>query len=102
MPKARIIDIAIKRITSNCETMRHGKTQQERHVGYRLKVVRDRGFYRSAVETGLLAHPGRARPPSAPDYESHAVGLGRNELGTLLIAASLGAAAEHALIPCSL
>jgi len=32
------------------------------------------------------------------DYESHAIGLDRNEVGALLVAASLGAAAEHALI----
>ncbi len=32
------------------------------------------------------------------DYESHAVGLDRNELGALLVAAGPGPAAEHALI----
>ena len=32
------------------------------------------------------------------DYESHATGLDRNELGALLVAAGLGMAAEHALI----
>jgi integrase len=32
------------------------------------------------------------------DYESHATGLDRNELGSLLVAAGLGTAAEHALI----
>ena len=32
------------------------------------------------------------------DYESHAVGLDRNEIGALLVAAGLGAAAEHAFI----
>ena len=32
------------------------------------------------------------------DYESHATGLDRNELGAMLVAAGLGAAAEHALI----
>ncbi len=32
------------------------------------------------------------------DYESHAVGLDRNELGALLVAAGLGPPAEHALI----
>jgi integrase len=31
-------------------------------------------------------------------YESHAVALDRNELGTLLVAAGLGTAGEHALI----
>src|SRR5262249_56106588 len=32
------------------------------------------------------------------DYESHATGLDRNELGALLVAAGLGSPAEHALI----
>ena len=32
------------------------------------------------------------------DYESHATALDRNEVGALLVAAGLGAAAEHALI----
>jgi integrase/recombinase XerD len=32
------------------------------------------------------------------DYESHATGLDRNEVGALVVAAGLGTAAEHALI----
>jgi len=32
------------------------------------------------------------------DYESHATGLDRNEIGALLVAAGLGSAAEHALV----
>src|SRR6202022_3865017 len=32
------------------------------------------------------------------DYESHATGLDRNEVGALLVAAGLGPACEHALI----
>jgi integrase/recombinase XerD len=32
------------------------------------------------------------------DYESHAVGLDRNEVGALLVAAGLGGSAEHALM----
>jgi integrase/recombinase XerD len=57
------------------------------------------GFYRYAVEEDLLdrspaAHVRRPRL----DYESHAIGLDRNELGAILVAAGLGAAAEHALI----
>ena len=57
------------------------------------------GFYRYAVEEELLeyspaVHVRRARL----DYESHATGLDRNELGALLVAAGLGAAVEHALI----
>lgn len=32
------------------------------------------------------------------DYESHATGLDRNELGAILVAARLGMAGEHAMI----
>jgi integrase len=42
--------------------------------------------------------PGRSRPQARLDYESHATGLDRNELGALLVAAGLGQPAEHALI----
>ncbi len=57
------------------------------------------GFYRYAVEEDLLDHSPAAhvRRPRL-DYESHAVGLDRNELGALLVAAGLGSPAEHALI----
>jgi integrase/recombinase XerD len=57
------------------------------------------GFYRYAVEEELLEHSPAAhvRRPRV-DYESHAVALGRNELGALLVAAGLGQPTEHALI----
>jgi site-specific recombinase XerD len=57
------------------------------------------GFYRYAVEEELLDHSPAAhvRRPRT-DYESHAAGLDRNELGALLVAAGLGTAAEHALV----
>jgi integrase/recombinase XerD len=57
------------------------------------------GFYRYAVEEELLDHSPAAhvRRPRV-DYESHAIGLDRNELGALLVAAGLGPPAEHALI----
>ncbi len=57
------------------------------------------GFYRYAVEEELLEHSPAAhvRRPRL-DYESHAVGLDRNELGALLVAAGLGPPIEHALI----
>jgi integrase len=42
--------------------------------------------------------PGHPRPQARLDYESHAIGLDRNELGALLAAAGLGPLAEHALI----
>ena len=57
------------------------------------------GFYRYAVEEDLLDHSPAAhvRRPRL-DYESHAIGLDRNELGALLVAAGLGPPGEHALI----
>src|ERR1700756_5509699 len=57
------------------------------------------GLYKYAVEEELLDHSPAAhiRRPRL-DYESHAVGLDRNELGALLVAAGLGQPAEHALI----
>jgi integrase/recombinase XerD len=56
------------------------------------------GFYRYAVEEELLDHSPAAhvRRPRL-DYESHAAGLDRNELGALLVAAA-GSPSEHALI----
>jgi integrase/recombinase XerD len=57
------------------------------------------GFCRYAVEEELLDHSPavHVRRPRL-DYESHATGLDRNEIGALLVAAGLGPAAEHALI----
>ena len=51
------------------------------------------GFYRYADEEELLEHSPavHVRRPRL-DYESHATGLDRNELGALLVAAGLGAA----------
>jgi integrase/recombinase XerD len=59
------------------------------------------GLYKYAVEEELLDHSPAAhvRRPRL-DYESHAVGLDRNELGALLVAAGLGPVADHALIRC--
>ncbi len=91
----------------DCESRRvdraHCAEPLELHRAEHITVVRRlctiAGFYRYAEEKGLV--------PSSPavhvrrprlDYESHAVGLDRNEVGALLVAAGLGAAAEHALI----
>jgi integrase len=57
------------------------------------------GFYRYAEEEGLLGvspavHDRRPRL----DYESRVIGLDRNEVGALLVAAGLGPAIEHALM----
>ena len=56
-------------------------------------------FYRYAEEEGRIptspaVHVRRPRL----DYESHATGLDRNEVGALLVAAGLGGPQEHALI----
>jgi integrase/recombinase XerD len=51
------------------------------------------------VEEDLLDHSPAAHVPAARlDYESHATGLDRNEIGALLVAAGPGLPAEHALI----
>ena len=73
----------------------HGRARAT--IARRLCTVA--GFYRYAVEEDLLEHSPAAhvRRPRL-DYESHAVGLDRNEVGALLVAAGLGTAAEHALI----
>ncbi len=57
------------------------------------------GFYRYAEQEGLLERPPAAhvRRPRL-DYESHATGLDRNEVGALLVAAGLASAREHALV----
>jgi integrase/recombinase XerD len=59
----------------------------------------DRGLLPLAEEEGLIEHSPAAhvRRPRV-DMESHAVGLDRNELGALLVAAGLGGARDHALI----
>jgi site-specific recombinase XerD len=56
-------------------------------------------FYRYAEQEGLIrispaVHVRRPRL----DYESHAVGLDRNEVGALLVAAGLSGARDHALV----
>ena len=57
-------------------------------------------MYRYAVEEDLLDHSpaARVRRPRI-DYESRVTGLDRNEVGALLVAAGLGTAAEHAMVP---
>ncbi|MDP9402043.1 MAG: tyrosine-type recombinase/integrase [Actinomycetota bacterium] len=56
-------------------------------------------FYRYAEQEGLLVRSPavHVRRPRV-DYESHAVGLDRNEVGALLVAAGLSSARDHALI----
>ena len=57
------------------------------------------GLYRYAVEEELLDHSPAAhvRRPRL-DYDSHAIGLDRNEVGAFLVAAGLGHPVEHALV----
>jgi site-specific recombinase XerD len=57
------------------------------------------GFYRYAEQEGLIATSPAAhvRRPRL-DYESHAIGLDRNEVGAMLVAAGLANARDHALI----
>jgi site-specific recombinase XerD len=57
------------------------------------------GFYRYAEEEGLIERSPavHVRRPRL-DYESHATGLDRNELGAILVAAGLAGPRDHALI----
>ena len=73
----------------------HGRARST--IARRLCTVA--GLYRYAVEEDLLEHSPavHVRRPKQ-DYDSHAVGLDRNEVGALLVAAGLGAPLEHALI----
>jgi len=68
-------------------------------IGRRLSTVTS--FYRYASEEGVIEHSPAVhiRRPRL-DYESHAVGLDRNELGAFLVAAGLSSPRDHAL--CSL
>ena len=56
-------------------------------------------FYRYAEQEGLIAVSPAAhvRRPRL-DYESHATGLDRNEVGAMLVAAGLATARDHALM----
>jgi integrase/recombinase XerD len=56
-------------------------------------------FYRYAEQEALIAISPAAhvRRPRL-DYESHATGLDRNEVGAMLVAAGLAGARDHALI----
>jgi integrase/recombinase XerD len=57
------------------------------------------GFYRYAEQEGLLERSPavHVRRPRL-DYESHATGLDRNEVGALLVAAGLASPSDHALV----
>jgi integrase len=59
----------------------------------------DTCFYRYAEQEALIEHSPavHVRRPKM-DYESHAIGLDRNEIGAMLVAAGLAGARDHALI----
>ena len=75
----------------------------EAHGRARATVARRLGtitcFYRYAEQEGLIEHSPavHVRRPKM-DYESHAIGLDRNEIGAMLVAAGLAGARDHALI----
>jgi integrase/recombinase XerD len=57
------------------------------------------GFYRYAEEEGVIERsPGVHIHRPKVDYESHVVGLDRNEVGAILVAAGLSSARDHALV----
>src|SRR4029453_8376992 len=58
-------------------------------------------FYRDAEQEGLIEYSPavHVRRPRL-DYESHATGLDRNEVGAMLVAAGLATARDHALSVC--
>ncbi|MBI4934533.1 MAG: tyrosine-type recombinase/integrase [Actinobacteria bacterium] len=75
----------------------------EAHGRARATIARRLGtivcFYRYAEQEGLIEHSPavHVRRPKM-DYESHAIGLDRNEIGAMLVAAGLAGARDHALI----
>ena len=94
----RIALFAARRVDIECfarDLEARGKAQAT--VARRLCTIA--GLYRYAEEEGLIDHSPavHVRRPRL-DYESHASGLDRNELGALLVAAGLSSARDHALI----
>jgi site-specific recombinase XerD len=73
----------------------HGRARAT--VARRLCTIS--GLYRYAEEEGVIAHSPAVhiRRPRV-DYESHVVGLDRNEVGALLVAAGLSSPRDHALV----
>jgi integrase/recombinase XerD len=61
--------------------------------------VHDLRFYRYAEAEGVIERsPGLHIHRPKVDYESHVVGLDRNEVGAILVAAGLSSARDHALV----
>lgn len=65
-------------------------------IGRRLSTIA--GFYRYAAEEAVIEHSPavHVRRPRL-DYESHAIGLDRNELGAFLVAAGVSSPQDHSL-----
>jgi integrase/recombinase XerD len=85
--------VDIESFARELEARGRARVTVTRRLSHHRRVLQVRGRGRTP---GQLA--GCARSQAAVDYESHAVALDCNELGTLLVAAGLGPAGEHALI----
>jgi integrase/recombinase XerD len=86
-------------LAAQSELMADFATVAPATIGRRLSTLA--GFDRYAAEEGIIEHSPAAnvRRPRL-DYESHAVGLDRNELGAFLVAAGVSSPRDHDL--CSL
>ena len=80
--------------------LRPGHGNQGPSAGNNRPTALHRCQLLSVRRRGRAARPLTCSPRAAArlDYESHATGLDRNEVGALLVAAGLGPAPEHALI----
>jgi hypothetical protein len=106
-PRSRRTGIAAASPTAACGRI---ERPAEVHAGRAAGAAAARGMsatrsrrssvdYRYAEQEGLIATSPAAhvRRPRL-DYESHATGLDRNEVGAMLVAAGLASARDHALI----
>jgi site-specific recombinase XerD len=88
---------AARRVDIECFA-RHLEVKGKARATVARRLCTIAGLYRYAEEEGLIDHSPavHVRRPRL-DYESHATGLDRNELGALLVAAGLSSARDHAL-----
>ena len=89
-----------------CPPRRHRKVRTPPRNARRARSTIAAGCARWRASTGTPNKKGyrdvtavHVRRPRL-DYESHATGLDRNEVGAMLVAAGLGRARDHALIVC--
>ena len=89
--RARSLDLFAVRRPDIESFARHLEARGRARATVTRRLSTIAGFYKYAVEEELLDHSPAAhvRRPRV-DYESHAIGLDRNELGALLVAAGLG------------